>query len=172
MWDVDFEALTQALAVPGSKLSAAGVASVRSRVCNLRPLLPQFKSLEEFRDALHVILADGDPEICLTDAQKAQITEAALSKFSTWKWNFGHSPATTFEASRKFSCGTVTAHYTLTHGVFSALEFSGDFIGNRSAQELAGKLIGKRLEEILSQPVQDYFDGVTPQEFLSIFHQQ
>ena len=42
MWDVDFEALTNALAVPGSKLSAAGVASVRSRVCNLKPLLPQF----------------------------------------------------------------------------------------------------------------------------------
>lgn len=168
MWDVDFEALTQALAVPGSKLSAAGVVSVRSRVCNLKPLLPQFKSLEEFRDALHKILADGSPEIRLTDAQKAHITESARSKFSTWEWNFGHSPATTFEISRKFSCGTITAHYTLTHGVFSALEFSGDFIGNRPAQQLACKLLGKRPEAVRLEPVPDYFDNLSPEDLFSL----
>lgn len=171
MWDVDFEALTEALAVPGSKLSAAGVASVRSRVCNLRPLLPQFKSLEEFRNALHMVLADGSPEIRLTDAQKAQITERANEKFGTWEWIYGRSPKTEFECTRKFPCGTVTAHYTLTHGVFSELEFTGDFIGNRPALELSAALIGKRLEDVLSQPVQDYFEGVTPLEFLSVFHQ-
>lgn len=171
MWDVDFEALTEALAVPGSKLSAAGVASVRSRVCNLRPLLPQFKSLEEFRNALHMVLADGSPEIRLTDAQKAQITERANEKFGTWEWIYGRSPKTEFKSTKKFPCGTVTAHYTLTHGVFSELEFTGDFIGNRPAQELSAALIGKRLEDVLSQPIQDYFEGVTPQEFLSVFHQ-
>lgn len=171
MWDVDFEALTEALAVPGSKLSAAGVASVRSRVCNLRPLLPQFKSLEEFRNALHMVLADDSPEIRLTDAQKAQIMERANEKFGTWEWIYGRSPKTEFERTRKFPCGTVTAHFTLIHGVFSELEFTGDFIGNRPAQELSAALIGKRLEDVLSQPVQDYFEGVTPQEFLSVFHQ-
>ena len=171
MWDVDLEALTEALAVPGSKLSAAGIASVRSRVCNLRPLLPQFKTLEEFRDALHGILADGDNEIHLTDTQKAQITEQVQNKFSTWDWVYGRSPKTEFKSTKKFPCGTVTAHYTLTHGVFSELEFTGDFIGNRPASELSAALIGKRLEDVLSQPVQDYFEGVTPQEFLSVFPQ-
>ena len=171
MWDVDFEALTEALAVPGSKLSAAGIASVRSRVCNLRPLLPQFKTLEEFRDALHGILADGSQEISLTEAQKAQIIKRMNEKFSTWEWIYGRSPKTEFKSTKKFPCGTVTAHYTLTHGVFSELEFTGDFIGNRPALELSAALIGKRLEDVLSQPVQDYFEGVTPQEFLSVFHQ-
>ena len=171
MWDVNFESLTEALAVPGSKLSAAGIASVRSRVRNLKPLLPQFKTLEEFRNALHNILADDSPEIRLTDTQKAQITERVKEKFGTWDWIYGRSPKTEFKSTKKFPCGTVTAHYTLTHGVFSELEFTGDFIGNRPAQELSAALIGKRLEDVLSQPVQDYFEGVTPQEFLSVFHQ-
>lgn len=171
MWDVDFEALTNALAVPGSKLSAAGVASVRSRVRNIKPLLPHFRTLEEFRDALHMILADGDQEIGLTDTQKAQITKQKLEKFGTWDWIYGRSPKTEFESTRKLSCGTVTAHYTLIRGVLSELEFTGDFIGNRPAQELSSALIGKRLEDILSQPVQEYFEGVTPEEFLSVFHQ-
>ena len=56
MFDVDLEMLTAALAVPGSKLSAAGVASVRSRVANLREYLPGM-SLEDFRGAIHAFLA-------------------------------------------------------------------------------------------------------------------
>ena len=171
MWDVDFEALTEALAVPGSKLSAAGVASVRSRVCNLRPLLPQFKTLEEFRDALHGILADGDYEIHLTDTQKAQITEQVQKKFSTWDWVYGRSPKTEFKSTKKFPCGTVTAHYTLTHGVFSELEFTGDFIGNRPAQELSAQIEGRRLEDLSNIDPSPYFDGLTPQQLTDLFRQ-
>ena len=36
MYDVDIDTLTRALSVPGSKLSAAGIESVRSRVSNLK----------------------------------------------------------------------------------------------------------------------------------------
>jgi len=171
MWDVDLEALTEALAVPGSKLSAAGITSVRSRVCNLRSRLSQFKTIDEFKAALHGILADGDYEIHLTDTQKAQITEQVQKKFSTWDWVYGRSPKTEFKSTKKFPCGTVTAHYTLTHGVFSELEFTGDFIGSRPAEELAAKLLGKRPEAILQESVKDYFEGTTEPEFLSIFPQ-
>lgn len=171
MWDVDFEALTEALAVPGSKLSAAGVASVRSRVCNLRSLLPQFKTIDEFKAALHGILADGDYEIHLTDTQKAQITEQVQKKFSTWDWVYGRSPKTEFKSTKKFPCGTVTAHYTLTHGVFSELEFTGDFIGNRPAQELSAQIEGRRLEDLSNIDPSPYFDGLTPQQLTDLLRQ-
>ena len=169
MWDVDLKALTEALAVPGSKLQAAGIASVQSRVCNLRSLLPQFKDIESFKAALHGALAGEDPEIRLTDTQKAQVTELKHKKFSTWEWVYGRSPKTEFSTTKKFPCGTVTAHYTLTHGVFSELEFTGDFIGSRPAEELATKLLGKRPEAVLQENVKDYFEGTTVPEFLSVF---
>ena len=173
MWDVDFDALTNALATPGSKLAAAGIASVRSRVTNLRPLLPQFRTIDEFRAALHLILAGRQGrEIVLTDTQKAIIDSQAETKFRTWDWIYGHSPATTFENSCKFPCGTVTARYTLKHGVFEELEFRGDFIGEKPAEELAAKLIGKKPEDALRLPVPDYFDRLTPEEFLSVFPQR
>jgi len=170
MWDVDLETLTAALAVPGSKLSSAGIASVRSRVANLRPLLPQFGTLAEFRAALHDLLADGDAETSLSDSQRARITEQARNKFGTWDWIYGRSPQTEFAACKKFPCGTVTAHYKLKHGVFTELAFSGDFIGSRPAGELAAGLIGKKVETILEKPVEDYFDGLTPAALLSVFH--
>lgn len=171
MWDVDLEALTEALAVPGSKLSAAGIASVRSRVCNLRSRLSQFKTIDEFKAALHGILADGDYEIHLTDTQKAQITEQVQKKFSTWEWIYGRSPKTEFKSTKKFPCGTVTAHYTLTHGVFSELEFTGDFIGNRPAQELSAQIEGRRLEDLSNIDPSPYFDGLTPQQLTDLFRQ-
>ena len=165
MWDVDMEALTEALAVPGSKLSAAGIRSVRSRVCNLKPLLP-FHNMEEFKAALQDILAGQDKEIILTDTQKAQIGKSTAEKIGTWEWIYGRSPKTEFENTKKFPCGTVTARYTLTHGVFTELEFTGDFIGNRPAAELAAKLTGKKPQALLEEPVAEYFDNLQSGELL------
>ena len=51
MYDVDIDTLTCVLDTPQSKLHHKGVASVRSRVGNLRDLLP-FASLDSFRAAL------------------------------------------------------------------------------------------------------------------------
>ena len=47
MYDVDLDTLARALDVPGSKLAVKGVASVRSRVANLKEYLPGFASLDE-----------------------------------------------------------------------------------------------------------------------------
>ena len=169
MWDVDLKALTEALAVPGSKLQAAGIASVQSRVCNLQGLLPQFKDINSFKAALHQTLAGEDPEIRLTDTQKAQVTELKHKKFGTWDWIYGRSPMAEFSATKKFPCGTVTVHYTLTHGVFSELEFTGDFIGSRPAEELAAKLLGKRPEAIFEVNTEDYFDKLSTKELSTFF---
>jgi len=169
LWDVDLEALTRSLAVPGSKLEAAGVASVRSRVANLRSYLPSLPDIRAFRDALQSLLAGADTAICLSPDQLAAIDLLAAEKFRSWDWIYGHSPATTFQSRRKFACGTVEAHYTLTHGVFSALRFTGDFIGGLPAEELSARLLGCRPDDILREDIGRYFDQVSPEEFLQLF---
>ena len=132
MWDINLEDLTQALAVPGSKLEAAGVASVRN------------------------------------PSQLEAVGKMADEKFRTWEWNFGRSPRTTFSRTKKFACGTVTAHYSLEHGVLSELQFTGDFIGARPAEELAEKLKGSKLEDLRGLEVGAYFDALSTPEFLSL----
>jgi len=88
MYDVDIETLTQALDVPGSKLNRKGVASVRSRVANLKDYLPQFKSLDEFQTALLKYLAGGDGEILFPEEAFEAIGRTAEEKFSTQEWLF------------------------------------------------------------------------------------
>ena len=168
MWDINLEDLTQALAVPGSKLEAAGVASVRSRVANLRSYLPAFPDIRTFRDALQEMLSAGDGTIGLSPSQLEAVGKMADEKFRTWEWNFGRSPRTTFSRTKKFACGTVTAHYSLERGVLSELQFTGDFIGARPAEELAEKLKGSKLEDLRGLEVGAYFDALSTPEFLSL----
>ena len=168
MWDINLEDLTQALAVPGSKLEAAGVASVRSRVANLRSYLPAFPDIRAFQDALQEMLSAGDGTIGLSPSQLEAVGKMADEKFRTWEWNFGRSPRTTFSRTKKFACGTVTAHYSLEHGVLSELQFTGDFIGARPAEELAEKLKGSKLEDLRGLEVGAYFDALSTPECLSL----
>ena len=169
MWDVDLDVLTEALKVPGSKVSAKGIASVRSRVANLKEYLPQYPTLEAFQAALQEVLADGDGEYPLTAEQRAAVDREAREKFGTWEWNFGHSPETTHQGRRKFACGTVEVLYSLKNGVLTQVAFQGDFLGNRPADELADALKGKRLDELPALDVSAWFDGLSGPDFASLF---
>ena len=175
MYDVDFEKLTEALSVPGSKMEAAGVASVRSRVANLKEYLPGFPDIESFKGALAEKLAAGDAQVVLSEEQLAEIRKEADGKFRTWEWNVGRSPKADFHCGKKFSCGTVEASWTVKDGIVETLSFGGDFIGNLPADGLAKKIAGSRfdracIEDLLSGlPVSDYFDGLAPGELAGLF---
>ena len=167
MYDVDLDTLTRALSVPGSKLSAAGIESVRSRVANLKDYLPQFPDIQSFRNALQDLLADGDGEIFLSPEQMAEVNAYADSKFRTWEWNFGHSPAAAFQVRRKFPCGTVEAAFSLRGGRMTGLRFSGDFLGNLPPERIEKALEGCRYtrEDLLAvlrkEPVENCFDRLS-----------
>ena len=142
MYDVDIDTLTRALSVPGSKLSASGIESVRSRVANLKDYLPQFPDIQSFRNALQDLLADGDGEIILSPEQLATVGAYADAKFRTWEWNYGHSPAADFRTRRKFACGTVEASFSIRNGKMSGLRFGGDFLGNLPSDRIEKALEG------------------------------
>jgi len=92
MYDVDVDTLTAALDTPESKLHRKGVASVRSRVANLKDLLPQFADLDALQAALQEHFAAGDPELVLgSDAQK-EISALRDTKYATERWIMGRWP--------------------------------------------------------------------------------
>ena len=94
MYNVDIDTLTEVLNVEGSsKLNLKGVASIRSRVTNVRDYLPQFSSLDELQAALLRILAEksGNPQLSgtpiqLSKSQLAEIDKLASEKFAFNDW--------------------------------------------------------------------------------------
>ena len=174
MYDVDLDTLTHVLDTPGSKMQAKGISSVKSRVANLKEYLPQFKSLDELQAALQEILSAGDGQMPLSAEQVAEVRRQADEKFSTWDFIYGHSHEADFRCKAKLSCGTVEANIRVDRGLIARLDFSGDFLFDTPAQELAAKMTGLRYAPaevkafLATQPVSTYFRGATPDDLAAL----
>ena len=144
MYDVDLDTLARALDVPGSKLAVKGIASVRSRVANLKDFLPQFSSLDGLQAALQEILAGSDGELPFGEERRAAVQEISDTKFSTWDWIYGRSRQADIVRSGALACGTVEARLCLDRGILTGVEFGGDFLGALPASGLASRLTGVR----------------------------
>lgn len=174
MYDVDLDTLTHVLDTPGSKMQAKGISSVKSRVANLKEYLPQFKSLDELQAALQEILSAGDGQMPLSAVQVAEVRRQADEKFSTWDFIYGHSHEADFRCKAKLSCGTVEADIRVDRGLIARLDFSGDFLFDTPAQELAAKMTGLRYAPaevkafLATQPVSTYFRGATPDDLAAL----
>ena len=174
MYDVDLDTLTHVLDTQGSKMQAKGISSVKSRVANLKEYLPQFKSLDELQAALQEILSAGDGQMPLSAEQVAEVRRQADEKFSTWDFIYGHSHEADFRCKAKLSCGTVEANIRVDRGLIARLDFSGDFLFDTPAQELAAKMTGLRYAPaevkafLATQPVSTYFRGATPDDLAAL----
>lgn len=168
MYNVDIDTLTRVLNAPGSKMEAKGIASVRSRVANLRDYLPQFANLDELQNELQSILSVApsvvsgtdkirfecniEGQLLLSDSQLSEIREMAEQKFSTWEWVYGHSKEASWHKKARLACGTVEVCANLSAGRLVGIHFEGDFLGDRPCSELADALSGCRFErEDISQ---------------------
>lgn len=175
MYDVDLDTLTRALDVPGSKLSAKGIASVRSRVANLKEFLPRTASVEELQRALQEILAGGDGELPFDEVRRTEVQRIADGKFATWEWIYGRSKEADVVRTSQLACGRIEARICLDRGRIRSLDFGGDFLGDLPAGQLAARLSDLRFDrDVLSEAlggadVGRYFEGVTPEGLLDLF---
>lgn len=174
MYDVDLDTLARVLDVPGSKMAVKGIASVKSRVANLKDFLPQFRGLDELQAALQEILAAGDAGLPFDAERRAAVQRLSDAKFSTWDWIYGQSREADLVRSGKLACGTVEARLCLDRGVLTAVAFGGDFLGALPAAQLAQRLAGVRFERAALRETLDaaevdkYFDGVSAEDLTAL----
>ena len=174
MYDVDLDTLARVLDVPGSKMAVKGIASVKSRVANLKDFLPQFRGLDELQAALQEILAAGDAALPFDAERRAAVQRLSDAKFSTWDWIYGQSREADLVRSGRLACGTVEARLCLDRGVLTAVAFGGDFLGALPAAQLAQRLAGVRFERAALRETLDaaevdkYFDGVSAEDLMAL----
>lgn len=144
LFDVDREAMAAVLTPPKAKIEAKGVSSVRARVANLKEFLPDLDR-ETFRLAMErglLGLCGKDAPLPLPDNWVREAERLADERYRSWEWTFGASPDFTFERTRRFPCGTVTARLDVHQGVIRHAELTGDFFGAAPVGELADALTG------------------------------
>lgn len=150
LFDSNASVLANALQVDPAKIQAKGIKSVHSRVTNVRPCLPQDMTLPQFREVLLQSFLEQFPgeAYTLTEADKAAIQKIKESRYDTWDWNFGHSPAcTVIKKQRVEGCGTIEAYIDLDQGRIRGISFRGDFFAAEDPAQLAQLLEGCPLEE-------------------------
>jgi lipoate-protein ligase A len=173
----DLSVLSQVLTPKPGKVESKGHKSVRSRVANISEFLSQPILMSEFRGRiLDQIFGSRDalPLLELTEADHAAVRALAASKYATWEWNVGRSPACNVQRAHRFAAGEIDVRIDVQEGLVAGIRFFGDFIGETEVAGLEARLVGVRYErealEAALEPVDvaTYFGAVTRDEVLGV----
>jgi lipoate-protein ligase A len=174
LFDSDLSVVSKALKVKPEKFQSKSVKSVRARVGNIKEFLPVPMGIEEFTAALTQNLTqDVKPEALTLPAQILKsIQELRDSKYVTWEWNYGRSPAFNFKNMQKFEGGFLEVFLDVADGSIKACKFFGDFMALRPVAEVAEKLLGikyarESVSKILEKlPLSEFFGTISRNEIL------
>jgi len=125
--DVNLSHLSKYLNVSPSKLQSKGVNSVRSRVVNLKALVPAM-TIESLQKALIEAFGEiygGQPRpFPACRLNQRQIT-AFEEKYASWDWRLGRKLPFTAEYHTRFPWGDLTLQFCVEKGViFDAVAYS------------------------------------------------
>lgn len=175
--DSDLAVLSQVLTPKPGKVESKGHKSVRSRVANISEYLPAPMPIEEFRGRiLDEIFGDrrAVPLLELTDADHAAVRALAASRYDTWEWNIGRSPACNVQRARRFPAGEIDVRIDVQDGLVKGLRFFGDFIGQAEVAGLEAQLRGMRYDReamrvaLAGVDVTEYFGPVSHEDILGL----
>ena len=126
--DVDMPNLGKYLTPSKSKLEAKGVASVRSRVINLRELSPALtvELMAAYMEKAFSDVYGGKPEALELDLGDFQLIDIYKKELSDWNWLYGQKLPFSFECSGRFSWGGITLQLQLSSGHIEAVQVFTD----------------------------------------------
>jgi len=125
LFDTDLESLQKSL-IPAKEYLGKAMKSVRSEVCNLAPLLPKTIDIHIFIQNFVAWLRNYYPEsksYKLSEQELEAISELAETKYKTWQWNFGYSPAYNFKADIPLVSGLLPITVKVENGKIVHIDF-------------------------------------------------
>lgn len=181
LYSASMERLQGALNVDASKLKSKGIASVRSRVANIRDLLSD-ESAAKVGDAVGFMAFLGEylsrefdvAAEAFSHGDEREIEALANSKYRTDAWNLRRFATFEHTVKRRFDFGTVEASMRVENGIVADVSIIGDFFGVRDICELSARLCGVPLtrdaimERLGAVPVDEYVSGARAEDIADI----
>ncbi len=177
LFDSDLTVMQKALQVSEDKIKSKGIASVKSRVTNVKPYLKTDVPLAYFKQIfLEKLQEQQKIETHIFTPQELEAIETIQKqRYDTWEWNYGASPQYDIVKHRRIEhCGTFDIHMNVKNGMITAFDIFGDYFGNGNKADLQKILQGVALEEkALQQVLQnitltEYFHNMTNHDFISL----
>lgn len=126
--DVDMNKLQRYLSPPKAKLEAKGIASVRSRVVNLRELAPDLtcdKMRTYMVQAFEAVYGLAVTPVVLTTAELDTV-EQTRQKNASWDFLFGKPLSFTFQCEERFSWGGIQLQLDAKSGIITCAKVYSD----------------------------------------------
>ena len=148
MVDVDKDKLGRYLSPPKAKLEAKGVASVRSRVVNLKELAPDMtiaQMRENMVQAFQDVYGFTAEEFILDDAMKAEIQQLK-DLYSSWDYLYGAPLSFSFSCEEKFDWGYVGLQLDAKGGMIKQVDINTDAMDWTLPDSITKALTGCRFD--------------------------
>ena len=145
---VDKDKLGRYLSPPKAKLQAKGVASVRSRVVNLKELSPTLTiqgMRENMIQAFQEVYGFTAAEFVPNDAMKAEI-QRLKKLYSSWDYLYGAPLAFTFSCEEKFDWGYIQLQLDAKGGMIQDVQINTDAMDWTLPDSIVKALKGCRFE--------------------------
>ncbi|MBL1228977.1 lipoate--protein ligase [Enterococcus sp. BWB1-3] len=184
MFDSDIDEVVNALKVRKDKIESKGIKSIRSRVTNIKPFLPQDKqgmTTEEFRQdiLLKIFGVDSADQVKtyeLTEEDWQHINKISDEYYRNWEWNYGKSPSFNLERRHRFPIGSIEARMDVEDGQIKELKIYGDFFGLGEIKDVENTLTGVKYdkeairEAVDKIDVKKYFGNIEKEEFVELLY--
>lgn len=155
MVDVDKDKLGRYLSPPKAKLEAKGVASVRSRVVNLKELAPDLTIdlMKRYMEKAFGAIYGGDASVLeLTEADLTEIA-ALKEKYSSWEYLFGTPLPFSFQCEAHFGWGHIHLQLDAKNGVVTGAKVYSDSMDWTLPETVEKALMGCRFDTTQMQAV-------------------
>ncbi len=148
MVDVDKDKLGRYLSPPKAKLEAKGVASVRSRVVNLKELAPELTitKMKSFMIAAFSLVYGLQAEpIALKEADRATI-HTFSKEYSSWEYLYGTPLPFSYACEKRFDWGYIHLQLDVKDGIIRSAKLFSDAMDWALPEIVESALNGCRFE--------------------------
>jgi len=138
----DLSRLANYLTPNPKKLAAKGITSVKSRVTNLNVLKPNINH-DMINDALvHAYLNYYQEQVDIEYISPESVSnlpglEDTFKLYSSWEWNYGHTPEFTHSMDERFNWGSVEVCLNIMKGQIADVKIYTDSLDPSPFEQLA-----------------------------------
>ena len=169
LFDADLSVLSNALQVDEEKIKSKAIKSTRSRVINLKSLIP-IKDVNEFIDYLATVLINKYSLEVISAPECAEI-DLLTARNASKEWLFPENSFLsdyTVRKKKKYDFGLVDIELCMNGEVISDIKIFGDYFGILDIFALEEKIKGSNISDVemvlRDINVSDYILGMTSYE--------
>ncbi len=144
--DANMEKLSRYLTPSKAKLEAKGVASVRSRVTNLKALVPELtcEIMAKHMEKAFAQVYGTTPEQIILSNEDLRTIETSAAKLSSWQWLYGPRLPFGFSCEARFSWGSISLQLQVESGCIQTVQVYSDAMEWELADSVSKALTGCR----------------------------